>query len=66
MHMNSQKNQNNENKTFSDVSIKNGWTCPKCNRVFSSNVEECKYCNKGIDENVNKCLENMDRLDESK
>jgi len=22
-----------------------GWTCPKCNRVFAPWVTECSYCN---------------------
>lgn len=25
-----------------------GWTCPKCNKVYAPSVEECKACNEGV------------------
>jgi hypothetical protein len=40
----------NENKFYGDLSNtfhfnNQGWTCPKCGKVFSPSIIECIYCN---------------------
>jgi len=40
-----QGNKINIHSAFPDLFKNQGWTCPKCGRVFAPHIVECLYCN---------------------
>lgn len=33
---------------MNNISIQQGWECPKCGRIYSPTTPECYHCNKEI------------------